>query len=87
MAGIVAAFTGQAGVPSFQRISGLFVIEGFYVPLDQREIFSVVLGVAMNAALAVTWSQLISRVQSLVRNQPRSNLGVAFEALVAALTP
>ena len=39
-------------VLAFQRVSGLPVIEGLRIPLDQGEVFSIVFGVAADALLA-----------------------------------
>ena len=39
----VAFVAGQASMLAFEEISRVLVIEGFDIPLDQREIFSVML--------------------------------------------
>lgn len=74
-----AAF--QAGVFSFQRVSGLAMIERLDVPFDQRKIFAVVLGVAAGALAAGTRSDVIGGMQTFPRCDPRGNFGVALHAL------
>jgi len=49
---IMALVTRQSGVLTLEGVSRLFVIEALDIPLDQREVFSVVLGVAARALLA-----------------------------------
>jgi len=44
----------QACVLTFERVPGFLVIENLWVPLHQREVFTVVFGVAAGALLAGT---------------------------------
>ncbi len=78
---IVAFIAGQAGVLAFQQVSRFFVIEGFDVPLDQREILAVVLGVAAGAFLAGTGGNVIGGVQTPVGGKPGRDLGVTVQTL------
>lgn len=43
---------GQASVFPLKRISSLFVVKQTWIPLDDREILSVVIGVAAHTSLA-----------------------------------
>ena len=71
----------QARVLAFECISGLLVIEGLDVPLDERKIFSVVLGMTAGAILAGARAHVIRSMKPLVRGQARCDLGVTFQAL------
>ena len=48
----VTLVAGQASMPAFKGISGLPVIECFYVPLDQRKVCAVMVRMAARAFLA-----------------------------------
>lgn len=85
MRGIVAFITSQARVLSFQQITGLFVIESLCVPLDQREILAIVLGVAAGAFLARSRRNVVSGVQSPMRRNACAYLRVATDALQCSL--
>ena len=50
--GVVALVARQARMLAFQQVSRVFMIESLDVPLDQREVFPVVLRVAPGAFLA-----------------------------------
>jgi len=60
LVGRVAAIAGEPCVLSFQGIAGLFVVECFGVPLDQRKIFAVMFGVATCTILAGARLDVIS---------------------------
>ena len=79
MRGIVAFVTAQAGVLAFERVSRLLVIEGFDVPLDQRKVLAIVLGVAACAFLAGTGGNVVAGVQSLMGEKPRRDLTVTVQ--------
>jgi|SRR5579863_1815821 len=49
---IVTLVAGHTGMLAFEKIAGFLVIESFDIPLDKREIFPVVLGMAPRAFLA-----------------------------------
>ena len=55
------------------------MIECFDVPLNEREVFSVVLRVATRALLTGSGWNVISRMQSLARVQSRVDFGVAVQ--------
>ena len=78
---IVALITFDSGVLAFQDIPGLFVVKGLCIPLDQREICPVVLGVTAGALLAGAGREVIRRVQPPVSLKTAGDLGVAFQAL------
>ena len=84
----VAPVAGQAGMLSGQGVSSLAMIESGRrrCPLDQREVFPVVLGVAARAFLTGARLEAVRRVQSAMRRQPRSDFGVALQALQRHLT-
>ena len=48
----VAAIAGQSSVLALEDVTGLLVIEGLSIPLDQWKIFAVVVGVTTRAVLA-----------------------------------
>lgn len=77
----------QAGMLPLERVACLPVIKTFRVPLDDRKVLAVVLGVAGYALLARSGSQVVGRVQSFVRRQARPDLGVALQALERGLAP
>ena len=52
MRGIMALGALQPRMLALENVAGLFVIEGFDIPLDQGKIFTVVLGMAAGALLA-----------------------------------
>ena len=84
----VAPVAGQAGMLSGQGVSSLAMIESGRRrrPLDQREVFPVVLGVAARAFLTGPRSEIVRRVQSAMRRHPGSDFGVALQALQLQLT-
>ncbi len=49
---IVTFVASETGVLAFQKIAGFLVIERLRIPLDEREILAIVLGVASGALLA-----------------------------------
>lgn len=48
----MALVTGQPCMLAFEGVSRFFMIEALEIPLDQGEVFAVVLGVAAPALLA-----------------------------------
>jgi hypothetical protein len=71
----------QPGMLSYESVTGLFVIEGFRVPLDDGEVQTVVIGVALGAFLAGTGPDAKREMQALVSREAGSNLSMAVEAL------
>lgn len=82
----VALVASKTGVLAFQQISSLFVIEGFGIPLDEREIFAIVLGVTAGAFLARTRRNVVGSVQASARRKPASDFGMAIQALQRGLS-
>jgi hypothetical protein len=78
---IVTLITAQALVLALQQVSRIFVVEGLDVPLDQREVFSVVLRVAAGAFLTGTGRDVIGGMQPLARREPGSDFGVTVQTL------
>jgi len=85
VARIVAFVTGQAFVFAFKHVPRFFMIEGFDVPLDQREVHAVVIGVAAGALLAGARRDVVGGVQTFVGREPDRNLGVTFHTLQLGL--
>lgn len=85
VSGIMALVAGQSGMFAFERISGVLVVKGFDVPLDDGEIFAVMLGMTARAFLTGAWGKVVGGVQSAVRREPGCNFGVAFQAFQGRL--
>ncbi len=81
----MALVARKASVLAFQRVSGFFVIERLGVPLDQREIFAIVLGVTSSALLTRSWRDVVGRMQAPVRRQTTGNFCMALETLQRSL--
>lgn len=81
----VAAIATEPGVLALKDVSGLFVIEGFDVPLDQREIFAIVLRVTARALLARSRRNSVSGMKSPVRRKAGRDLRVAVETFQRSL--
>lgn len=77
--GRVALAAVEASVFALQRVAGLVVVESFQrrLPMDQRKIFTVMLGVAFRAVVAVR----IACVQAAVLGDLLRNFSVTFSAL------
>ena len=73
--------TGQPCVLAFESVSGFPVIEGFDVPLNQDEVFAVMLGVAGRAFQACARSDVEGSVQPFSGADARSNFRMALQAL------
>ena len=67
MRGIVAFVATDPRVLAFERIAGFFMVKGFYVPLDERKIFAIVLRVATRAFPAGAGGQVVGGMQTLAR--------------------
>ena len=66
---------------AFERVSSLLVIESLAIPLDQREIFSVMFRVTARAFLARAGIDVIGRMQSLMRSDARRDLAMTVQTL------
>ena len=73
--------TGQPCVLAFESVSGFPVIEGSDVPLNQDEVFAVMLGVAGRAFQACARSDVEGSVQPFSGAEARSNFRMALQAL------
>lgn len=85
MGRVVAFVAGQADVLAFEHVPGFLMIEGVDVPLDQREVLTIVLGVAASALLAGTDGNVVGGVETSVGGEPSRNLGVTVETLESRL--
>lgn len=81
----VAAIATDPGVLALKDVSSLFVIEGFGIPLNQRKVFAIVLGVTTRALLARSRGDVVSGVKSPAGRKASRNLGVAVETLQCSL--
>ena len=81
MLGSVALTARQSCVLAFERISSFSVIESPGIPLNQDEVFTVMLGVASRAFHARTRIDVERGVQSLSRGDARRNFRVAIQTL------
>ena len=61
------------------------MIEGLDVPLDQREIVAIVIGVATGALLAGAGRNVIGRVKPFVSRNAAADFGVTFHAFEGCL--
>lgn len=84
--GIMALRTLQPSVLALENVPGIFVIEGFDIPLDQGKIFTVVLGMTAGAFLAGTARNVVGRVQALVSGEAGSDFSVTVQAFEGSLT-
>lgn len=78
--GRVALVAGEASVLAFEHVARFFVIELVGVPLDEREIQPIVIGMAANALLAGAGRNVIRGVQSALGGDARADVGVATNA-------
>src|SRR5581483_1163511 len=77
----VAAIANQPTMFAFERIPSLAMVKRIAVPLDDRKVFPVMLGVAADALLTRARRDVIAGVQSRSRSQPGGDLVVAIKAL------
>ncbi len=70
----------KSSVLPFQKIAGELVIERLRVPLDQREILAVVVGVAAGTFLARSRGEAVSGMQTFVSSDSRRDLRMTIEA-------
>lgn len=71
---------------TLENVPGIFVIEGFGIPLDQGKIFTVVLGMTTGTLLAGTGRNVVGRVQALVSGEAGSDFSVTVQAFEGSLT-
>lgn len=84
--GIMALRALQPSMLALENVPGLFVIEGLGIPLDQREIFTIVLGMTAGALLAGTARNVVGRMQALVSGEAGSDFRVTIKAFEGSLT-
>ena len=65
---------------ALKQISGFFVVEFVRIPLDEREICTVVIGVAPHALLAGAGWDVIRGVQTALGSHAGADIGVASDA-------
>ena len=80
VSGSVATCAAQSGVFAFENVTGLAMIEGLGVPLDERKIFAVVLRVAARALFTRIRRDIVSGMQSVVCTEAGGDFGVAGQA-------
>ena len=83
---IVALIAGQTGMLALKRVPGVPMIERLDVPFNEREVFSIVLGVTARALLAGSGRDVVRRVQTFVSGKAAGNLGMAIQTLQRRLT-
>jgi hypothetical protein len=64
----------------FEVVARLLVVEGPWIPLDERKVEAVVIGVALHAFLAGSWLDAIRKVQAFVGRETRCDFAMAVEA-------
>ena len=84
---IVTFFAGHASVFAFEQVSRFLVIESFDVPLDQREILTVVLRVTAGAFLAGAGRDVKGGVEASASCEPGRDFGVTVQTLQRRLAP
>jgi len=77
----MAFFALHASMLPFEGIARLLMIEGLGIPLDERKVEAVVIGVALRAFLAGACPDAKREVQAFVSRKAGGNFGVAIEAL------
>jgi hypothetical protein len=81
----VALVAVYSSVLALKQISGFFVVEGLDIPLNEREGFAVVIGVAAGALLAGAGGYVVGRVKTLVHGNAAADFSVAFHAFEGCL--
>ena len=71
---------------TFEQISGLLVVEVLGIPLDQGEVFTIVLRVAASALLAGARRNVVGGVQPLAGGKPGADFGVTFQTFPGRLS-
>ena len=78
--GEVALVASQARVLALEQVSGFLVVELVWIPLDQGEIHSIVVGVTTHAFLAGSGGDVIGSVQSALGCDASADVAVAADA-------
>ncbi len=82
----MALVAGETSMFPFEKITSFLVIELIRVPLDQQEIWAVMIGMAAYTFLAGSGTDVIRGVQSALGSYSRSDVGVATDALELGLS-
>jgi len=82
---VVALAALQARVLAFEQVSGFLVIERLGIPLDQREVFPVMLRVASGTFLAGAGRDVVGGVQAFASRKPGGNFGVTVQTFQCRL--
>src|SRR5438477_7008938 len=77
--------TGQACMLPLQEITSFLVIELIRIPLNERKIGAVMVGMAAHTFLAGTGRDAIRAVQPPLGRNPRSDVGVTTDAFELGL--
>lgn len=75
----VAAAALCGSMFAFENVSSLLVVEGLRIPLDKREVFAIVVGVATDALLARAGFQVIGSVEPFSGRNAGGDFPVAIE--------
>ena len=77
----MALVAGHVLMFSFQNVARQLVVKRLRVPLDEREIFAVVLRVALGTGVVTAFGKVVGGVQPLAHAQPSGDFRMAGEAL------
>ena len=77
----------QPRVLAFEKVAGFLVVEFFRIPLDQRKIRPVVIGVAAHALLAGPGGNVVRRVEATLGGYARADVRMASNAAELRLAP
>ena len=83
--GIMTFVTFHSSVLALKKISSFLVVKSFGVPLDEGEVFAIVIGVATGALLAGAGRNVIGRVKPFVSRNAAADFGVTFHAFEGCL--
>jgi hypothetical protein len=83
--GVVALIALQSGVLALENVSRFVMIEGFRIPLNEREIFAVVFRVAAGALLTGPGRDVVGGMKPVMSVQAVGDFSMAFEALESGL--
>ncbi len=80
--GVVALLASQAGMFSYQNVTGFRVVEGFQggFPTNELEVLPIVFGVATRAVFLAALGIHHGRMVTAVRGEPLGDFRVTFEA-------
>ena len=76
---------GQTRVSALEHISGVFVLEGLRIPLNERKFASIMFGVAAGTFLGQSSGDVIKGVQATLGSKPRGDLGMTIQTFQRGL--